>query len=110
MNWKDINTGYICPICGLNLDFIPWDKGADSQEICPCCGNQFGYTDAAPTPDGVIKRWRERRSEWIASGMKWGWSIQDNKTIEELTGEPDDRKPQNWNPNEQLKNIPEEYR
>jgi hypothetical protein len=32
--------------------------------------------------------------------MKW-WA--------EESGEPDERKPKNWNPIEQLKNIPEEF-
>lgn len=96
MEWKNLSTGKICPVCGLTLDFEPWIGGADSQEICPCCGVQFGYYDSANSPEEVIKRWFDLRQKWIQGGMKW-WS----PSLRE--------QPSNWNPNEQLKNIPREF-
>jgi len=61
-----------CPACGTDLDFEPWKGDSASDEICPCCGIQFGYDDAAggdplrrPT---IYRQWRER---WLASGAQW---------------------------------------
>lgn len=96
MEWKNFSTGKICPVCGLVLDFEPWTEGADSQEICPCCGVQFGYYDSANSPGEVIKRWFDLRKKWIQGEMRW-WS----PSLRE--------QPSNWNPNEQLKNVPKEF-
>lgn len=37
-----------CPVCGLQLDFKPWNGDSPSDEICPQCGMQFGYYDVGP--------------------------------------------------------------
>jgi Zn ribbon nucleic-acid-binding protein len=34
-----------CPVCGLQLDFKPWNGESPSHEICPQCGMHFGYYD-----------------------------------------------------------------
>ena len=35
-------------VCGYrSLDFVPWVEDSASDEICVCCGTQFGYDDAA---------------------------------------------------------------
>lgn len=103
MKRKDFNTGKTCPVCGLFLDFDPWIEGHSSQEICPCCGVQFGYFDAADSPEEVIQRWCDLREKWIQGGMKWGWSFKHNKAFDFH------ETPANWNPIEQLKNIPAEF-
>lgn len=74
----------ICVVCG-------WADGTilSIGEICPCCGIEWGYEDFALS--NVLKE----RERWIDSGYKW--------SIENL-------KPENWSAEEQLKNIPEEYR
>jgi len=36
-----------CPACGFLLQMPPWDGKLPSEEICPCCGIQFGYDDSA---------------------------------------------------------------
>jgi hypothetical protein len=41
-----------------------------SDEICPCCGIQFGYDDASGRHEEVYEAWRR---QWMDSGMKW-WS------------------------------------
>jgi hypothetical protein len=81
----------ICPVCGFQLDFEPWNSVSASDEICPSCGIQFGYDDCA---GGDLARrlqvyldWRQR---WIDSGMTW-WSKRD---------EPDD-----WNPKIQIERL-----
>lgn len=80
-----------CPVCGFMLDFQPWDGASPSDEICPCCGMQFGYYDATPNgASGRLAIYREWRQRWIDDGMKW-------------TGETPP--PPNWNPREQLSNA-----
>jgi hypothetical protein len=63
---------HACPVCGLGLDFAPWDGGSASDEICPCCFIQFGYDDFA---GGDLNLRRETyaqwRQKWIAEGMPW---------------------------------------
>ncbi len=36
-----------CPVCDYDLGYMAWDGDVASFEICPSCGIQFGYTDAA---------------------------------------------------------------
>lgn len=79
----------ICPVCGNDgLKEIPYRDGVrPSDEICSCCGYQFGYDDDS---EGIThEQWRMR---WIDEGMKW-WS--------DVGRQP----PAGWNPIEQLKNI-----
>lgn len=99
---------YICFVCGfdgLNEQFYIDDQFSSTFEICPCCGFQYGYHDLNGS-DEYPENFKERdiiiayRKEWIQNGMKW-WSEED--------GEPDERKHLNWNPHEQLKNIPPEF-
>jgi hypothetical protein len=61
-----------CPVCGWDLGFPAWQADSACDEICPCCGIQFGYDDFAA---GDIKdratvhqEWRER---WKQRGMPW---------------------------------------
>jgi hypothetical protein len=61
-----------CPVCGYELGFLPWDGDSPSDEICPSCGIQFGYSDAA---GGDLRRrqqiYREWRQNWINMNMPW---------------------------------------
>lgn len=65
-------ASFLCPVCGYVLDQEPWEDGIGSQEICCCCGIQFGYDDAAQGDPvrrvDVYSRWR---STWIEEGMEW---------------------------------------
>ena len=80
-----------CPVCGFGLGFRPWNEDSPSDEICPCCGIQFGYSDCA---GGDINRrqqlYREWRERWIGQGMQW-------KSVGE--------RPAGWNAVQQLQNI-----
>ena len=75
----EVAARYICPVCGYpELSEPPWDNGAGSDEICPSCGTHFGYDDAAGGDAGRREQvHRQRRSEWIAGGMRW-WSRGDH--------------------------------
>jgi hypothetical protein len=60
---------YTCPICGNpNLTRRPYndDDTSASDEICPCCGFQFGYDDHASGRTHAA--WRRH---WIDSEMPW---------------------------------------
>ena len=80
-----------CPACGFDLEFSPWDEGSPSDEICPSCGIQFGYDDAAGGDESARARiyadWRRR---WIEGGMKW-WSKS--------------ARPEGWDPKKQLRDA-----
>ncbi len=83
---------YSCPACAFDLDFLPWDGLFPSDEICPCCGIQFGYDDAAGGDlykrRNIYESWKNR---WIREGMQW-------KSI----GIPP---PINWDPAKQLMSL-----
>lgn len=80
-----VKVKHICPICKYDGLFEePYDDGVGSDEICPCCGFQFGCDDF-PEKELQIQSWREK---WIATGCKWF----------SHTRKP----PLNWNPQKQL--------
>lgn len=85
---KSIN---VCRICGLIQDEAPWGKDGDSPsfDFCSCCGVEFGYQDC--TPIAV----RYFRKLWLEEGAGW---LNANE------------KPTDWSLDEQLKNIPEEFK
>lgn len=60
---------YICPVCSYDGLFEPPydERGIGSDEICPCCGFQFGYDDF-PNKEEKIALWREK---WINDGRRW---------------------------------------
>lgn len=71
----------VCPVCKYDDLFEqPYnEKGVGSDEICPCCGFQFGYDDYPNKSEAYLK-WRR---DWINNGCKWfsksrlppkGWS------------------------------------
>ena len=80
----------LCPICGYDLGFPPWDGESPSDEICPCCSIQFGYNDAA---GGDVKQrielYKSWRQKWIDNGMQWDKGCT--------------KPPPGWNPVEQLR-------
>jgi hypothetical protein len=51
---------YQCPVCY----FRELKEPAIDFAICPCCGTEFGYSDAGRT-------FEELRRGWIWSGKKW---------------------------------------
>lgn len=60
---------HTCPVCGFaGLREAPYNKdGYGSEEICVCCGFQFGCDDY-PDKEPGIEKWREK---WIEEGCKW---------------------------------------
>jgi len=109
-----------CYVCGLELDEYPYnDPGevprANHSVICPACGIHYGYDDEGGgniIPDEltysdwkfgdenhkkIIKFWRNK---WIEGGMVWKHQDVISQTFI----------PHNWNPEEQLKNVPKEFK
>lgn len=80
---------YICRICWYE-DYEPFwlETGWPSWQICVCCWSESWYYD---TLDNAIKN---NRKKWIEWWCKWF----DPK-----------EKPENWDIEEQMKNIPEKY-
>ncbi len=84
-------ANYFCRVCGLENETPPWgyDEKSPEYDICECCGVEHGYEDY------TIKSTKEYRTKWLASGGKW-W---ESKLM-----------PKNWSLENQLLNIPEEYK
>lgn len=82
---------YACRVCGLAQGDKPWgdDGKCPTYFICRCCGVEFGLGDEAPSDARYYRNW------WIEKGMPW-WNPK--------------AKPENWDPEEQFKNIPPEFR
>jgi len=89
----EVDRARLCPVCGFELWFEPWRCDSPADEICPSCGIQFGYHDAAGgDPNGRGAVYRQWRTRWIEKGMPW-----DSTGIEEP--------PLGWDPLEQLKRV-----
>lgn len=87
------STRYQCPVCGYALlKRPPRDGRSASDEICPSCGYQFGYTD--DDLDITYVEWRRR---WVAQGMPF--------RSEKYRGLPKD-----WDPVRQLAALEREER
>lgn len=58
-----------CPICNFKgLYQAPYNiQGVGSDEICPCCGFQYGYDDY---PDKKMAQ-LEWRKKWAEGGFQW---------------------------------------
>jgi hypothetical protein len=80
-----------CRVCGLITGEPPYGLDGASPEFwfCPCCGVEHGYGDATPTG---AKRWRR---QWLEAGGKWH--------------EPAEM-PATWQLDEQLENVPADFR
>lgn len=81
---------HYCRVCGFFIKDKPWgsDGKSPTYDICPCCGVEFGNEDYS------IDSIRKYRTHWINAGTAWFDTNQ---------------KPDNWNLEEQLDNIPIEY-
>ena len=57
---------YVCPVCDYPGLLEPaWVDDVGSQEICPRCGTQFGYDDAAGgDSERRALRHQELRAQW----------------------------------------------
>ena len=86
-----------CPVCGFGLKW-DLDEATSANEICPSCGTQFGYDDAIRYKRDELTQlvYRNLRKKWIEDGMRWD------------KGQSDP--PEDWNPEEQLENVPDEFK
>ena len=86
-----MNEREICRVCGYISDTPIWNDFGEAiiDEDCPCCGVQWGIQDVS------LEDIRNRREAWLENGGHWVWPA-----IE----------PDNWDPTEQLVNIPKEFR
>jgi len=104
---------WYCPVCGFDLTKDAHGiKEQDSTliydvlytHICSSCGIEFGTGDFMGADlESDKKFYTNLRHKWIQGGMKWGWSFKHEKAFDS------DKAPLNWNPLEQLKNVPKEF-
>ncbi|MGG0821645.1 hypothetical protein ABE099_02110 [Paenibacillus turicensis] len=83
---------YCCLVCNYDgLYEAPYNLiGNASDEICPCCGFQYGYHDDDENNDKE-KHYNEWREKWIKGGYIW-------RSKGRLPNK-------DWNPVEQLKKM-----
>ena len=82
---------YKCPVCNFKGLYEPAydEREIGSDDICPCCGFQFGLDDFGYScKQEAHEVWRKK---WINDGCNWKYS---------KTNQPTD-----WDPKEQLKEI-----
>lgn len=82
---------FACRVCGRMTNEPPWGEDGKSPtfEICECCGVEFGYEDSSL--QGILNY----REQWLRNGAKWFAAR---------------RKPDNWDVDAQLNQIPRKYR
>ena len=80
-----------CRVCGFFTDDLPWgeDNVTPTYEICACCGVEFGNEDY--TYESTLRY----RRKWLAENAKFYEC---------------EYKPNSWNLQEQMNNIPKDYR
>lgn len=80
-----------CRVCGLIQDEEPWGENGENPNfaICGCCGTEFGYEDC--TRESV----KANRKRWLVAGANW-WALKE--------------KPQDWDIEKQLQNIPASFK
>ncbi len=80
-----------CRVCGCCFEDFPWgeDGKSPSFQICPCCGVQFGKEDR------TLESIKTYRAEWKNSGGKW---FMENE------------RPECWDIEQQMKNIPDDFK
>lgn len=59
-----MNT-YRCPVCGYAMPFAPEDNN-----ICSCCGTEFGYDDLNKTHGELTRLWIAHGAKWFSSYVK----------------------------------------
>jgi rubredoxin len=81
---------YPCRICGLDFKSSVRDEyDLPQYDICPACGAEVGADDE------TLEEVQKFRQEWLETGARW-WS-------------PTRYAPPEWNPQEEMKNIPPEW-
>lgn len=58
---------YFCPVCA----FGELTEGPANFNVCPCCGTEFGYTDASIDHHHLRMRWIQNGAQWFASSEEW---------------------------------------
>lgn len=83
---------HVCRVCGFfTPDYFPWGETGTSAtfDFCACCGVEFGYEDF------TVRGCRVTRKKWFERGTPWF--------------EPEFR-PDDWDPQTQLDQIPQRFR
>ena len=55
-----------CPVCGYREMPDP----PEDFNICPCCGTEFGYTDAGITYEQLREKWRAHGAPWFSQSIQ----------------------------------------
>jgi len=82
---------YRCRVCGWRHETPPWGLDGKTPYFthCDCCGNEVGWQDRTP------ELARKTRAAWIGRGAPWF-----SRSM----------KPEGWNLERQLEEVPEKFR
>ncbi len=85
------NDKMACRVCGLMQLEPPYgeDGKSPNYDYCSCCGVEFGYQDFS------LKGVAHYRKKWLEGGANWFHGVE---------------KPAQWSAEEQLKNVPLDFR
>ncbi len=80
-----------CRVCGLDYDASPWGPNGNQPDhsSCECCGAEFGYHDYS------AEAARQFRQQWLDNGARWYYPR---------------LRPEGWDAEAQLAQVPEEFR
>lgn len=84
---------HTCRVCGLIEPYMPYGENGFlwDWDICDCCGVEHGIQDI------TVAGTKKYREEWLAAGAQWRNSKYTPK-------------PRNWNVQEQLRNVPPQFK
>ena len=62
----------VCPVCGYELDFVPWIGTDASHRTCPSCGTRFGFHDMLSRGDQTLLAIEHERlrGRWLQHGAE----------------------------------------
>ncbi len=103
------NPLHVCRVCGYDMQYPIWDDDGlgPTHDICACCGCEFGYDDdfgAAFGDDDISLEFRYLKNKNLQSVKEYRkrWLSGQIKCII--------RKPSDTILEEQMKNIPKEWK
>lgn len=84
-----MNELHICRVCGFDAGEPLWENDIPHYIICSCCGSASGNEDY------ILESIQFSRKNWMENGCKWFYPSE---------------KPDNWNLDNQLAQIPVQWK
>jgi len=80
---------YTCPVCGFpEMPFPPQDNN-----ICSCCGTEFGYHDCSLSHSQLRQMWIGRGAPWFSTALTAPPDWNAAKQLKEFLSNPSQLQP-----------------